>query len=165
MSRHIFGDPDYINMINKTYSHGKTIPKLKSREKSMNEILDLKYVNRVNNLYKKRKIELTPKEIREHICNLKFVEIEHIRGIYFLVYKNKIKYIGQSKNVLRRLSEHIINKNFDAMYYKEFKYEDLNNIERQFIAWFQPEYNRTGIPAFEKGELINPIEKYLKQLL
>lgn len=66
--------------------------------------------------------------------------------IYALIKKNKIVYIGQSSNILGRLSSHLnSNKDFDSWSIIEsWSYIDsdsFNEIEREYIKTFKPKYN------------------------
>jgi len=61
-------------------------------------------------------------------------------AIYFLLYKNKIVYIGKSKQFTIRILNHIKQKVkiFDQVKVLFVKLEDLNKKEMHYIKKFQP---------------------------
>ncbi len=61
--------------------------------------------------------------------------------IYFLCKENRIVYIGQSINIGMRIAQHVLNKNFDRVFYMDVKKEDLNKVESELIEYYEPEYN------------------------
>jgi excinuclease UvrABC nuclease subunit len=67
-----------------------------------------------------------------------------IKGIYFLIYKGVIVYVGQSSNITFRLSVHVSNrkKEFDSYSYIESNEVNLNNLEANYIYEFAPYYNK-----------------------
>jgi len=62
-------------------------------------------------------------------------------GVYFLIYKNKVVYIGQTQNFEHRLSSHKGKKNFDSCRFIPCDKEKLLMYESRWILRFQPEYN------------------------
>lgn len=67
--------------------------------------------------------------------------------IYALIKNNKIVYVGQSSNILGRLSNHLnSNKNFDSWSIIEsWSYIDsdsFNKKELEYIKKLKPKYNR-----------------------
>ena len=67
--------------------------------------------------------------------------------IYALIKNNKIVYIGQSSNILGRLSSHLnSNKSFDSWsIIDSWSYIDsdsFNKIEMEYIKKFKPKYNQ-----------------------
>lgn len=71
-------------------------------------------------------------------------------GIYFLIKKDVIVYIGQSKKVFHRIETHRDdpNKDFDTACYFECKEEELDTFERVLIYAFRPKYNTTFNPDY-----------------
>ena len=67
------------------------------------------------------------------------------RGIYFLMYKNVVVYVGISKySIEHRIFEHLKNKIFDLVKYITISEDDFNQIllgEEVFINIFNPFYN------------------------
>jgi excinuclease UvrABC nuclease subunit len=61
-------------------------------------------------------------------------------GVYFLISKNKIVYVGQSVNVYARLSAHV-HKNFDSFTVIPCPKEHLNVLESLYIHMFDPPLN------------------------
>ena len=67
-------------------------------------------------------------------------------AIYFLIKKNKIVYVGKSRNVIGRIGKHILDglKDFDACAYIHIKDEFIDSmgfLEYKYIKKFRPEYN------------------------
>jgi hypothetical protein len=78
------------------------------------------------------------------------------KGVYFLINKNKIVYVGNSKNILARIAVHL-NKNkilFDSYYFIE-KSQDSVELESRYILKFLPK-NNTMIAS--NKILINKLE-------
>lgn len=72
-------------------------------------------------------------------------------GIYFLVKRGRVVYVGQSVSVLPRLVSHFHGKEkeFDRILFIQVPSEHLNKVEAAFIRHIDPEYNRTPISAEE----------------
>jgi hypothetical protein len=64
--------------------------------------------------------------------------------IYFLCLDDRIVYIGQTINLQGRLTAHVLEKNFDRIFFFECAAEDLNTVEATLIEYYDPEYNRAG---------------------
>lgn len=63
-------------------------------------------------------------------------------GIYFLIKNFEIIYVGQSKNVLKRVMAHRMEgKSFDAFNFIPCPPEDLDAVESDYIAAFMPTMN------------------------
>jgi hypothetical protein len=79
-------------------------------------------------------------------------------GVYFLIYRGKVVYIGKSTNVKRRISQHLLtNKVFDNVSVHHVKYEDLTGLEGIYINALKPEHNKV-IPAL--GEDISFVDSF-----
>ena len=61
-------------------------------------------------------------------------------GIYFLINDDKIVYVGQTKNGLRRIMQHY-DKTFNKYSFVETTLEDLDYYEDLYIMKYQPKYN------------------------
>lgn len=80
---------------------------------------------------------------------VEFLNPDANSGIYFLVLKNAVIYIGQTKKkVVDRIymelgnrSNHSNCKPFDSVYFIPFEPNELNNIEKEFIQLFLPKFN------------------------
>ena len=94
------------------------------------------------------------------------------RGIYFLLYKNIVVYIGMTGyNVYSRVSEHIQNKKFDLLKYIPIDWgsfaADLNYREQLrlgedvFINIFNPFYNKQN-KRYEYNKALNIHKKINK---
>lgn len=67
-------------------------------------------------------------------------------GIYFLIDKNRIVYVGRSTNFLSRFCDHDVGpKVWDRYYFLECKPEDLSDVESLYIGQFRPKYNKTRL--------------------
>lgn len=67
-----------------------------------------------------------------------------ICGIYFLIRKDQIVYVGQSKNVLRRVARHADDgKEFDHFSVAPCEESELDALERTYILSLFPEQNMT----------------------
>lgn len=63
-------------------------------------------------------------------------------GIYFLISRKKIIYVGQSKNVLARVHRHRDTKQFTSWHWIPCRPGMLNAMERAYLDAFMPELNR-----------------------
>ncbi len=67
---------------------------------------------------------------------------KRLSGVYFLIDKNRIVYVGQSANFEERLHDHRVRaKVWDRYYFIECPAEDLAAVERMYIDHFCPKYN------------------------
>ena len=82
--------------------------------------------------------------------------VESFCGLYFLIEKNEIVYIGQSSNVIARIHAHSGNKRkpFDSFAWLPCNKNDLDEMETAYISFFEPIYNGR-IPQTQ--ELSTPI--------
>lgn len=62
-------------------------------------------------------------------------------GIYFLMKDGEIVYVGQSVNVLSRLTHHLPEKAFDAWHWIPCDRGALDQLERRYIDLFLPPLN------------------------
>ena len=69
-------------------------------------------------------------------------------GIYFLILKKKIVYVGQSINIYKRLDRHKGKKEFDSVTFIDCHPDDLTRLEAAYIAKFQPPLNAMGKKPF-----------------
>lgn len=63
--------------------------------------------------------------------------------VYFLLEKDEVVYVGQSKTGLERPYSHR-DKSFDSVAYIECKEEDLDKLESFYIRKYRPQYNKTS---------------------
>jgi excinuclease UvrABC nuclease subunit len=76
--------------------------------------------------------------------------------IYALIKSNKIVYIGQSKNIIARITDHLrSNKIFDSWNIVENLGEcctqgELDRLENKYIRKFTPLYNKTSNPLYKR---------------
>lgn len=64
-----------------------------------------------------------------------------ISGIYFLLRRNKIVYIGRTINLINRIYQHS-EKNFDSIRIIKCNIDRLEHYEIRLIRYFQPKYNQ-----------------------
>lgn len=63
-------------------------------------------------------------------------------GIYFLIDKKTVVYVGQSNNIMSRISGHSVKK-YTSIIYIECDKEELDKLETDYIIAFNPKYNKT----------------------
>ena len=69
-------------------------------------------------------------------------------GVYFLIDRDEIVYVGQATNVHARVAAHTRNwKQFDSYTYIPCPKEQLDALERHYIQRLQPALNVRGIAA------------------
>lgn len=101
--------------------------------------------------------ELTTYELKKYIVNKSIsldllLDKKYIKrngrdnnGIYFLIKKEEIIYIGQSQCILRRINEHLKNgKKFDSITIQYMPYstkKDKRELEHKYIERLRPEEN------------------------
>lgn len=67
--------------------------------------------------------------------------------VYFLIENNRVAYIGQSRNLPSRLSQHEGDgKTWDRVLFIPLPPSDLLRVEAEWIAALAPPLNRAGIP-------------------
>jgi len=67
-----------------------------------------------------------------------------IRGLYFLVNKHELLYIGSTNNLINRLGQHCLDKDYDLVLFIQCISADrklLYRVERGFINCYQPRLN------------------------
>ncbi len=74
-------------------------------------------------------------------------------GIYFLIQKDQIVYVGQSTNVHVRVTEHAREKLFDRINVIECAAKDLNKLEMLYIKKFNPILNIIGCERYTATDL------------
>jgi hypothetical protein len=118
------------------------------------EALGLKYAPR-----RKRRAKTIPSsvDVSTQLRELRDEPMRLFAGIYFLYWKGELKYIGQSVNVVSRLSQHIGIKSFDSVKTITVREWSLTNlipqreiielqsrllsVEAALINHFKPEWN------------------------
>lgn len=86
-------------------------------------------------------------------------------GVYFLIKKGKVIYIGQTKNFNQRIKGHS-NKKYDSYRFVACDVNVLLDYESRWIKKFKPKLNkkpgRTKLPSDEK---MIPLTIYVKKSL
>lgn len=78
-------------------------------------------------------------------------------GVYFLSYKGKLVYIGQSIDVLDRIRTHRRTSEFkfDSFSIIPVQREKLNEVEMRYIRRFRPKFNKAGTTSRPQREAEN----------
>jgi len=71
-----------------------------------------------------------------------------ISGIYFLIHKNKIVYIGRTTHLFSRVTQHQIK--WDSVRIIQCSYKECSKYEKRWIKKFMPKYNKNGWGSFKK---------------
>lgn len=80
----------------------------------------------------------------KELANNHYVSIldtQNVCGVYFLIYKEDVVYVGQSHNIRKRLKGHS-NKNYDYVGFQVCLEKDLLQTEDYFIKILNPKYNK-----------------------
>lgn len=75
------------------------------------------------------------------IEHLDLIPIVKTPGVYFLISKGDVVYVGQSKNVHVRINRHVVDKVFDVALYLPVAAPDLDRVEAHWINKLKPKYN------------------------
>lgn len=65
--------------------------------------------------------------------------------IYFLIKNNEVIYVGQSRNINQRMSQHNLDSDYTHYYITENRNEDIRKLESQYIKKFSPKDNTRGL--------------------
>ena len=85
-----------------------------------------------------------------------------IIGIYAIMYKDQIIYIGQSNDVEHRVQQHFkIRQNIEKLYknekvLRECDLDDLNFYENYYIKMYKPVFNWEGVKCEYRGVKRDP---------
>lgn len=76
-------------------------------------------------------------------------------GVYFLIYRGIVVYVGQARSVRQRVGQHISEgrKTFDAVSYHPCDVGDLDALERRYILQFLPKYNQCQLATQVKAHV------------
>ena len=69
------------------------------------------------------------------------IRYKTIIGIYFLINKKEIVYIGSSISCLKRINSHFYSKTFNSYFVIRCEKEKLLKYESEYIFKFEPKYN------------------------
>jgi hypothetical protein len=107
-----------------------------------------KYCNSCKKDHRKYTVNFKHNELNKTILkNVDSQILPYTKGIYFLLKKisnvmYEIVYIGQSENILSRIGQHIVNKQFsNYSHIPILCSSSLNDIERFLIRVYSPRYN------------------------
>lgn len=80
----------------------------------------------------------------------KYATIKDLKivGIYFLLKKKKIVYIGQTVNAVPRINSHVNNIDFDQVRIIQCRKKVLKKYEKRWIIRFRPKHNTTYLFKF-----------------
>ncbi len=65
-------------------------------------------------------------------------------GVYFLIHKDTVIYVGKSVDVLRRINQHRRDKVFQRWSVIRCERHELNALESEYIRALRPRYNVNG---------------------
>lgn len=87
-----------------------------------------------------------------------------ISGIYFIMHRGKIVYIGKSVNVMNRIATHemITNKEWDHVRVIPCPIDKLLHYEVRWIKKFKPEYNHRHVKRYVWNGYYGDISKRTK---
>jgi alkanesulfonate monooxygenase SsuD/methylene tetrahydromethanopterin reductase-like flavin-dependent oxidoreductase (luciferase family) len=87
-------------------------------------------------------------------------------GIYFLIYGQEIVYVGQSVNVISRMSEHARRIKFSRYAFAPFPAKHLDLVESLYIHLLRPRLNGYEAPnGFRDHCAPHPLQKLLDMAL
>lgn len=69
-------------------------------------------------------------------------------AVYFLILNRRVVYVGQSTNVMKRINEQNLSKDFDSIKILECEKENLNIIESLYIHSIRPDLNERNKDGF-----------------
>ena len=67
--------------------------------------------------------------------------LSNYRGVYFLIRKGRVMYVGQSVNVFSRISAHAQERVFDRMAWLPCGAHEIDKLEATYIHLFRPDWN------------------------
>ena len=73
-------------------------------------------------------------------------------GVYFLIYKNKVVYVGQSTNVYARITAHH-DKTFDSFAFIQCEATTLDGLESLYIHVFRPLLNGDHVHGAKRAPI------------
>jgi len=103
--------------------------------------------HRIGKIMSKYDLPVEPMKLNDIINNekkIKMLDMPLICGVYFLIQNNEIVYVGQSKNISSRVTQHT-DKLFDSIMYIECSENKLYDIEKFYIIACNPKYNETNL--------------------
>jgi len=103
------------------------------------------------------------------VANARVGALQIVSGVYFLLDRGNVVYVGQSRDVFMRVRRHYADpaKPFDSWAYLECDIADLAERERVYIEMFQPYLNLTIVrkqirrrPHRQKEFIVHPTGLY-----
>lgn len=91
-----------------------------------------------------------------------FLGIKRIIGIYFLLDGDSVVYVGQSENILARVTAHLYGRNrFNNYAYIRCELNELDKLESYYIAKFQPYLKNAAMPKGGDWQTLKVIARRL----
>jgi len=90
-----------------------------------------------------------------------------VNAVYFLIKYSEIVYVGKTKNISRRLRNHVTSKRFEYAYVVDAAgYEECSDIELLAIGHFGPILNSIPDIIYQHAGLVHKryMEQYAKHL-
>ena len=91
-----------------------------------------------------------PEKLKHYNDALKQLPVVKVAAIYLLVSQGKVMYVGQSRNLSRRITGHEQSDACDEVWYVPTPSHSLDARERQFIRALNPPWNRSRGPSIPK---------------
>lgn len=114
-------------------------PKLVERRKMRQALADSTLLSR---LPRRVLTAMNGAEYSHHEVALGAIPLPMVSGVYFLVHQGAVVYVGQSVDVLGRISRHRREaRDFDAFNYILCPPDKMNALEALYIAAFMPDLN------------------------
>ncbi len=86
--------------------------------------------------------------------------VKPIIGIYFLILKGRVIYVGQSIDIYNRINSHKKDKDFDNVMYIKCNEEELTTTEDYYIIALNPPLNKTHMLQIHYNEYRKEIREY-----
>ena len=77
---------------------------------------------------------------RDEIVNSS-LNVDGFCGVYFLIEKREVVYVGKSINLFSRISTHSINKKFDSICFLPCNHNYVESLESIYIHSYRPKLN------------------------
>lgn len=88
-----------------------------------------------------------PFTVEQHLGpfdNYHSLRVADYAGVYFLIRRRSIVYVGKTKSVAARIAQHSGSKDFDAVMVMRVPEELLGTIEMSWIQRLRPKLNKQG---------------------
>lgn len=66
------------------------------------------------------------------------VDLDGLTGVYFLLKRGRVMYVGQGANIYARIALHLQSYSFDGAFWIPVEHEELDAAEGAFTRYFNP---------------------------